>query len=101
MPWVMLTSIIHITICYLLRTSHQKTTGINLRQLMMKEYIEVMKSEVPPEFSGQFQTEKEKLFIAEYGNLYDNDTPLDPLQRERREMLQKQACCTGKVRNQV
>jgi len=38
-----------------------------------------------------YQTEEEKLFIAEYGSPYDTDTPLDPLQRERREMLQKQA----------
>jgi hypothetical protein len=62
---------------------------------MMEEYIEVMKFEVPPEieikYSGHYQTGEEKLFIAEYGNLYDNDTPLDPLQMERREMLQKQA----------
>ena len=35
--------------------------------------------------------EKEELFIAEYGILHDYDTPLDPLQRERRKMLQKQA----------
>ena len=67
----------------------------NLRQLMMEEYIEVMKSEVPPEidmkYSEHYQTEEEKLFITEYGTLHDYDTPLDPLQRERRKMLQKQA----------
>ena len=58
-----------------------------------------MKSEVPPEidmkYSEHYQTEeeieKEELFIAEYGTLHDYDTPLDPLQRERRKMLQKQA----------
>ena len=69
-----------------------------LRQLMMEEYIVVMKSEVPPEidmkYSEHYQTEeeieKEELFMAEYGTLHDYDTPLDPLQRERRKMLQKQ-----------
>ena len=66
---------------------------------MLEEYIEVMKSEVSPEidmkYSEHYQTEeeieKEELFIAEYGTLHDYDTPLDPLQRERRKMLQKQA----------
>ena len=41
--------------------------------------------------SDHYQTEEEKLFIAEYGSPYDIDTPLDPLQRERWEMLEKQA----------
>ena len=66
-----------------------------LRRLMVEEYIEVMKSEVSPEidmkYSEHYQTEEEKLFIAEYGSPYDIDTPLDSLQRERRKMLQKQA----------
>ena len=50
-----------------------------------------MKSEVSPEIdmkdSEHYQTEEEKLFIAEYGSPYDIDTPLDPLQRERRKMI--------------
>ena len=46
-------------------------------------------------YSEHYQTEeeieKEELFMTEYGTLHDYDTPLDPLQRERRMMLQKQA----------
>jgi len=54
-----------------------------------------MKSEVSPEidmkYSEHYQIQEEKLFIAEYGTLHDYDTPLEPLQRKRRKMLQKQA----------
>ena len=67
----------------------------NLRRLMMEEYIEVMKSEVPPgvdmKYSGHYQTEEEKLFRSEYGDPYNFDIPLGLKQKERREMLQKQA----------
>ena len=62
---------------------------------MMEEYVEVMKSELPPgvdmKYSGHYQTEEEKLFMSEYGTPYDYYIPLDPLQKDRQRMLQKQA----------
>ena len=67
----------------------------NLRRLMMEEYVEVMKSEVPPgvdmKYSGHYQAKEEKLFRSEYGDPYDFDIPLGSKQKERREILQKQA----------
>ena len=67
----------------------------NLRELMMEEYIEMLKSEEPPgvdmKYSDHYQTEEEKLFRSEYGDPYDLDIPLGPKQKERQEMIQKQA----------
>lgn len=67
----------------------------NLRRLMMEEYIEVMKSEMPPgvdmKYSDHYQTEEEKLFRSEYGDPYNFDIPLGLKQKERQGMLQKQA----------
>jgi hypothetical protein len=67
----------------------------NLRQLMIEEYIEVMKSNVRPgvvmKCSGYYQTEEDKWFMSEYGAPYDFNPPLDPLQKERQTMLEKQA----------
>ena len=49
------------------------------------------KPEIKMKHSDHYQTDEEKLLISEYGTLHDYDTPFDPLQRERRKMLQKQA----------
>jgi hypothetical protein len=75
-----------------------------LRELMVEEYAEVMKTEVPPgvemKDSDYYLTDEEideeRLFKAEFGTPYDYDAPEDPKQKQRREALKIQAYAARK-----